>query len=79
MSAWGWFVLGVICGVTCATVVFVILLAGWEIRRPVICSDDPACPDCGSTARVEPSRKQPGRFMCHGCARYFDAPAAEQP
>ncbi len=35
---------------------------------------DPACPGCGMTSQVEPSRSEPGRWMCHGCAQTFDAP-----
>jgi hypothetical protein len=35
-------------------------------------SAEPACPGCGMTSQVEPSRKEPGRYMCHGCARFFD-------
>jgi len=34
---------------------------------------DPPCPYCGMTAQVEPSRSEPGRWMCHGCAQTFDA------
>lgn len=34
---------------------------------------DPACPSCGMTAQVEPSRKEPGKYMCHGCAQTFIA------
>lgn len=38
---------------------------------------DPPCPRCGMTAQVEPSRSEPGRWMCHGCAQPFDASAAK--
>lgn len=37
----------------------------------------PPCPYCGMTAQVEPSRKEPGKWMCHGCADTF--PASERP
>lgn len=36
------------------------------------CRRAPACPNCGMTAQVEPSRTEPGRWMCHGCAQLFD-------
>lgn len=32
---------------------------------------EPPCPGCGMTARVEASRSEPGKWMCHGCAKTF--------
>jgi hypothetical protein len=43
---------------------------------PLSSGRDPACPYCGMTAQVEPSRSEPGRWMCHGCADTFDAPVS---
>ena len=51
----------------------------FRAAEPPPAPSEPVCPDCGMTEQVAPSRKEPGRWMCHGCARTFDADKSEGP